>query len=126
MSIPIVGAVWVLSESQARKISQGFHGSIGIWVSKDGLFWSGGHKPWQSVDEIMPEGSYCSVANTYASGSWDALRQALLDGKLGPPTSGKDPMHGKSATSSQCACDLNILMTIGCPSVRGAECQSES
>ena len=136
-----IGAYWKMDPAFIGSIAKKYNPNslrnviIPSWIaiSKDGLLWTGGNMdhgphsadPVDSYDLKCPGNAFL-LKEKYDTSYWDSLRVALINGDLGEPTWGINPLVGITKHDTVCICSsLDLLWFAGCPSSHGGKCRSK-
>lgn len=92
-----VGAIWRFDQKETERRFGKTAGGITCLLSECGKFWYGAIDNERSVGKLggtFLHESACDI-NKFQAGRWEIIRQAILDGTIGPPAEGKSPYSRK-------------------------------
>lgn len=132
----VVVGVWLIDSAQAVKLHRDLERfCVIVLVSKSGLWYAekiyGDKITQEDRDDISYRLNrdfelFLDLDTQLDEGYWGACKKALVNGSLGEPDYGYNPLSiSIQDTQSDCVCDTFTLLNTGCPSIRGLKCPSK-
>lgn len=122
-----VAAIWKMNKDYCSKLNDPWKDGIFVIISDDAKYWNAWDLQYAIVNDIPSIGEPMTGTEARVDGTfshpWDIVLDDLLNGRLGEPSEGINPLVNQKKGAT-CICDIQSLMRNGCPSCNGLSCCS--